>query len=102
MIVVTSDLLLQVGAVAAVAGTGYVVLIRPQLNRLRQQQTFLATLVVGAEVVTSGGLIGRIVNFNDREIDLELAEGVRVRAVRGSIERYAAHPPSRPSSAPGT
>jgi preprotein translocase subunit YajC len=95
--VATSDLLLQIGAVALVAGVGYLVLIRPQLNRLRQHQIFLDSLTVGSEVVTAGGLIGRIVKFNDHEIDLELGEGIKVRALRESVERYTAGEPGIPA-----
>ena len=66
------------------------VLIRPQRRRQAQQEDLLGSLHTGDEIVTAGGLYGRIQSVRDDELDVEIAPGtvVRVarRAVAGKIE----------------
>jgi preprotein translocase subunit YajC len=65
----------------------YLLLIRPQRNRQRQQQAVLASLEVGDEVMTSGGIFGTIVEIDEDEgiLTVEIAPGTRVRMVRQGI-----------------
>ena len=63
----------------------YFMLIRPQQKRMKDQQAMLAKLAVGDEVVTSGGILGRITEVGDVFVTLEIAEGVRIRVQRSQI-----------------
>lgn len=63
----------------------YFMLIRPQQKRAKEQQNMLSKLATGDEVVTSGGVIGRITDVSDSFITLEIAEGVRVKVQRAAI-----------------
>jgi preprotein translocase subunit YajC len=65
----------------------YFLLIRPQRNRQRAQQALLASLEVGDEVMTTGGIFGTIVEIDDDEgqVTVEIAPGTRVRMVRQGI-----------------
>lgn len=63
----------------------YFLLIRPQQQKQREHQKILANLKVNDEVVTNGGLIGRIVQLSDRILTLEIAPNVRVRVERSYI-----------------
>jgi len=63
----------------------YFMLIRPQQKRAKEQQNMLSKLVSGDEVVTSGGVIGRITDVSDSFVTLEIAEGVRVKVQRTAI-----------------
>lgn len=65
----------------------YFLLIRPQRNRQRAQQTLLASLEVGDEVMTTGGIYGTIIEIDDDEgtVTVEIAPGTRVRMVRQGI-----------------
>ncbi len=63
----------------------YFLLIRPQQKRAKEHQNFLANLKKGDEVVTNGGLIGRIVSLTDDVVTLEIAEKVRVKVLRNQI-----------------
>ena len=68
----------------------YLLLIRPQQQRVRRQQALISSLEVGDEVVTAGGLFGRIVAMDDGTVSLEVAPGVTVRVVRPAISRRLA------------
>ncbi len=67
----------------------YFLLIRPQRNRQRAQQALLASLEVGDEVMTSGGIFGTIVAIDDDEgvVTVEIAPGTRVKMVRQGISQ---------------
>ena len=65
----------------------YFLLIRPQRNRQRAQQALLASLEVGDEVMTTGGIFGTIIELDDEEgvAIVEIAPGTRVRMIRQGI-----------------
>lgn len=63
----------------------YFLLIRPQQKRMKDQQAMLSRLAAGDEVVTSGGILGRITEVNDTFITLEIAEGVRIKVQKTQI-----------------
>ncbi len=64
----------------------YFLLIRPQQKKLKQHQAMVAALRRGDQVVTAGGLIGKVSKIkDDAEVEVELAEGVKVRVVRSTI-----------------
>ena len=62
-------------------------LIRPQQKRQKEQQAMLAKLASGDEVVTSGGILGRITEVGDSFVTLEVADGVRIRVQRGQVSQ---------------
>jgi preprotein translocase subunit YajC len=69
-------------------------LIRPQQQRVRAQRSMLQALAVGDEVVTAGGICGRIVEMNDEQVTLQVDDGVQIRFVRPAIrQRVAAETP---------
>jgi preprotein translocase subunit YajC len=63
----------------------YFLLIRPQQKRAKDQQAMLSRLSTGDEVVTTGGILGRITEVGDAFITLELAEGVRVKVQKAQV-----------------
>lgn len=63
----------------------YFMLIRPQQKRMKEQQAMLAKLASGDEVVTSGGILGRIAEVGEIFVTLEVADGVRLRVQRSQI-----------------
>lgn len=63
----------------------YFMLIRPQQQRAKQHQEMLANLKRNDDVVTSGGIHGRIVSLGDRIIEVEVANNVRIRVDRPQI-----------------
>ena len=63
----------------------YFFLIRPQQKRAKEHRAMLEALRRGDEVITQGGLYGKILKVKDDEVEVQLAENVKVRAVRGTI-----------------
>src|SRR5689334_834465 len=74
---------------AVLAPIWYFLLIRPQQKQAKQQQSLLAALKKGDEVVTQSGLLGRIDAITDKVVTLEIAKGVRVRVLLSSIQGKA-------------
>ncbi|MCC5974788.1 MAG: preprotein translocase subunit YajC [Rubellimicrobium sp.] len=65
----------------------YFLLIRPQQKKLKEHQAMVAALRRGDQVVTQGGVIGKVTKVKDdsNEIEVEIAPNVQVRVVRGTI-----------------
>ncbi len=61
-------------------------IIRPQQQRLKAHKEMVAAVRRGDTVVTGGGLVGKVTKvIDDNELQVEIADGVRVRVVRGTI-----------------
>ncbi len=63
----------------------YVLLIMPQQRRVREHRTKLEAIQRGDQVVTGGGLIGKVIKVADDELTIDLGEGTKVKAVRTMI-----------------
>jgi len=64
----------------------YFFLIRPQQKKAQQQKEMLSSLRRGDRIVTNGGIIGIITKvINDQELQVEIAEDVRVRVARAMV-----------------
>ena len=63
----------------------YFLLIRPQSKKAKEHKQMVEAIAKGDEVVTKGGLLGRVVKVGDNFIELELAEGVTVKLQRGAV-----------------
>jgi len=64
----------------------YFLLIRPQQKKVKEHQAMIGALRRGDEIVTAGGLIGKITKVkDDTEVEVELASGLKVRVVRPTI-----------------
>lgn len=60
-------------------------IVRPQRRQMAAHRALVATLQVGDEVVTSGGIYGTIQQLDETEVELEVAPGVVLRVARGAI-----------------
>ncbi|OQW53254.1 preprotein translocase subunit YajC [Candidatus Raskinella chloraquaticus] len=80
------DLVVQLLPFAFIFVILYVLILRPQQKRMKQQQEMLANLRRGDTVVTAGGLIGKIAKVGeDNDIQVDIADNVRVRILRQMI-----------------
>jgi len=63
----------------------YFLLIRPQAKRAKEHKAMVAALAVGDEVVTSGGILGKVAEAGDQFLTVEIAEGVQVKVQRHTV-----------------
>jgi preprotein translocase subunit YajC len=63
----------------------YFMIIRPQQQRAKQHQATIAGLKRGDNVVLSSGLIGKVVRVEEKEVGIEVAQGVTVKVVKAMI-----------------
>ncbi len=63
----------------------YFVMIRPQMKRQKEHKAMIEAIVKGDEVVTSGGLLGKISKVGESYLTLEVAAGVELQVQRGAI-----------------
>jgi preprotein translocase subunit YajC len=69
-----------------IVGSLSFLLIRPQQKKLKDHQAMVTALRRGDQVITQGGLIGKVSKVkDDKEVEVELAAGVTVRVVRSTI-----------------
>ena len=67
----------------------YFFLIRPQQKRVKEHKEMVKNLKRGDEVITSGGMIGKVDRvFEDDRIELEITQGVKVQVIRNTIQGH--------------
>ena len=60
-------------------------IIRPQMRRQKEHQNKVAALKKGDQVLTGGGLVGKVLRVDENYADIEIAQGVKVKAVKSTI-----------------
>jgi preprotein translocase subunit YajC len=63
----------------------YFVMIRPQMKRQKEHKTMIEALAKGDEVVTSGGLLGRVTKLGESFLGIEIANGVEIQVQRAAV-----------------
>jgi preprotein translocase subunit YajC len=82
----TTDLLFTIAPILMVLPIWYFFVIRPQQQRADTHKQLIANVRRGDTVVTSGGIIGKVIRVvDDNEVQVEIADGVRVRLLRQMI-----------------
>jgi len=93
----------QAFAQAAPAGTGgmdimsllplilmfvllYFLLLRPQMRRAKEQKQMIASLAKGDEVITGGGVLGRVTKVSDSYLSVEIAPNVEITVQKSSVQ----------------
>ena len=71
-------------------------IIRPQMKRQKDHQAKLAGIKKGDQVVTAGGIVGKVLRVDDSYADVEIAQGVRVKVVKTTIGDIV--PPGGPAA----
>jgi len=80
-----STMLLQLAPFILIFVVFYFLLIRPQQQRMKRHREMVDNLRRGDEVVTSGGLVGKVTRIADAEATVEIADGVRVKVIKHTI-----------------
>ena len=76
----------------------YFLLIRPQQRRVKQHQATIAAVKKGDQVITGGGIRGKVTKVDDTEAEVEIASGVKVRAVKATITDVLTTPTAAPAN----
>ena len=63
----------------------YFVMIRPQMKRQKEHRAMIDALAKGDEVVTAGGLLGKVTSLSDTNVGLQVANGVEVQMQRSAV-----------------
>jgi preprotein translocase subunit YajC len=86
-----SDTLMTFAPLVLIFVVFYFLLIRPQQKKAKTHREMLGNLRRGDRIVTNGGLIGKITRIpNEAELIIEIAEGIKVRVLRGMISEVSA------------
>lgn len=65
----------------------YMLMIRPQQKRVKEHQAAIAAVKKGDDVVTAGGIRGRVTKVSEDEAEVEIAQGVRVRVIKSTLSQ---------------
>ncbi|HKX93117.1 MAG TPA: preprotein translocase subunit YajC [Methylibium sp.] len=63
----------------------YFIMIRPQMKRQKEHKAMIEALAKGDEVVTAGGVLGRVAKLGESYLDVEVAKGVEVQVQRSAV-----------------
>ena len=81
-----TDMFVQIVPFILIFVIMYFLIIRPQQKRAKAHQEMIKNVRRGDQIVTTGGLIGKVTKVTDEaELELEIADSVRVRVARGMI-----------------
>jgi preprotein translocase subunit YajC len=76
----------------------YVLILMPMQRRQKKVQEFQESLKVGDKVVTTGGIYGQITRVNDKSVQLQIADKVRIEIARAAVGGYQGQDPIVPES----
>ena len=85
----TMGILLGIAPWVLIFGAFWFLMIRPQSKRMKEQQAAINAVKKGDEVTTAGGVIGKVVRVTDDVVEVEIAQGVRVRVVKSTLAGIA-------------
>src|SRR5262245_50755908 len=78
---------------ALILGIFYVMILMPMQRRQKKVQEFQSALKVGDKIVTTGGIYGQITRVNDKSVQLQVADKVRIEIARASVGGYQGQDP---------
>lgn len=64
----------------------YLMLIRPQQKRFKDQRRAIDAVQKGDTVITAGGIIGKVLKVSDREVEIEIAKGIKISVVKATLQ----------------
>ncbi|MBV1917851.1 MAG: preprotein translocase subunit YajC [Sphingomonadaceae bacterium] len=73
-------------------------IIRPQMRRQKEHRSKVDALKKGDQVLTGGGLVGKVMRVDEQYADIEIAQGVKVKAVKSTITDVILPPGASPAN----
>ena len=83
----TTAFFVQMFPLLAIGVIFYALMIRPQQRRIKQHQATIEAVKKGDDVITAGGIRGRVTKVSDDEAEVEIASGVRVRVIKSTLSQ---------------
>ncbi|MBW0007379.1 MAG: preprotein translocase subunit YajC [Sphingomonas sp.] len=93
----TAGILLGILPWLLIFGIFYILMIRPQQQRVKQHQAAINAVKKGDEVITGGGIRGRVTKVSDDEAEVEIAQGVKIRVIKSTISNVLS-PTGKPAN----
>ncbi len=87
----TASFFVQIFPLVLIFVIFYFLLIRPQQRRLKMHQAMVAAVKPRDVAITSGGIVGKVTKVDDNEVELEIAQGVKVRVVKSMLSDVRPH-----------
>jgi preprotein translocase subunit YajC len=84
------DMIIQFAPIILLVVLFYFMLIRPQQKRAKEHAAMLANIKRNDNVVLSSGVLGKVVRVEDKEVGVEIAQGVTVKVMKGMITEVRA------------
>ncbi|HCY48575.1 MAG TPA: preprotein translocase subunit YajC [Alphaproteobacteria bacterium] len=81
----SGDIIMQMVPFIAMIAIFYFLLIRPQQRRAKEHKAKIESVRRGDQIVTAGGIMGKVVKVNDADVEIEIAENVRVNVVKQTL-----------------
>lgn len=75
----------------------YMLMIRPQQRRVKEHQSAIAAVKKGDDIITGGGIRGRVTKVTDDEAEVEIAQGVKIRVIKSTIS-HVLSPNTKPAN----
>ena len=93
-----SYLLMQIFPFILLFGVLYFVMIRPQQKRMKEHRELIASVKRGDQVVTAGGLIGKVTKVDETEVTVEFSKDVQVQVVKSTIAEVRGRTAPKPAN----
>ena len=90
--------LIQLLPLVLIFAVFYFLLIRPQQRKMKAHHEKIGAVQKNDEVVTGGGLVGKVVRIDDDYVDVELAKGMRVKAVKSTLSDVIPRGSAKPAN----
>lgn len=93
-----AGILIQIAPLILLFTIFWFLIIRPQQKRLKDHRDMVAAVKRGDEVVTGGGLIGKVTKVSDADVEVELAPNIRVKAVKSTLSNVTPRGAPQPAN----
>ena len=81
----TAGFLMQIVPLVLLFAIFWFLIIRPQQQKMKAHRAMVDAVKKGDDVITGGGLVGKVTKVTDAEVEVELAPNMKVRAVKGTL-----------------
>ena len=93
----TTSFIIQTIPLVFIFAIFWMLMIRPQQKRMREHAATIAAVKKGDEVVTGGGIRGKVTKVTDDEAEVEIASGVRIRVIKSTLSTVL-NPTAKPAN----